>query len=140
MLAAWACIAYVTFATLSPIEMRMSIGFDPRNLVEHFGAFLVIALLLGVAYPRRAATVLILAIATGLANVAVAGPKGCPPGLAKKSIPCVPRARRRNGRSASPCRAAWTTWSWTRTTGGGWASAIPGRGTGTSWSTTRSCG
>jgi hypothetical protein len=34
--------------------------------------------------------VLILAIATGLANVAVAGPKGCPPGLAKKSIPCVP--------------------------------------------------
>ena len=36
-------------------------------------------------------SMLIAVIAAGLtANVAVAGPKGCPPGLAKKSLPCVP--------------------------------------------------
>jgi hypothetical protein len=34
---------------------------------------------------------MIAAIAAGLAaNTAVAGPKGCPPGLAKKAVPCVP--------------------------------------------------
>ena len=33
---------------------------------------------------------LVLAAVASLTVPAVAGPKGCPPGLAKKSVPCVP--------------------------------------------------
>jgi VanZ family protein len=62
MIAAWACLAYVAFVTLSPIEMRMSINSDVGSFVEHFGAFLAIALLMGLAYPRQAMLVVILSI------------------------------------------------------------------------------
>jgi hypothetical protein len=62
MIAAWACLAYVAFATLSPIEMRISFSSDGGSFVEHFGAFSVIALLLGISYPRQAVLILIFAI------------------------------------------------------------------------------
>ena len=48
-------------------------------------------------------SVLIAAVAAGLpANAVAAGPKGCPPGLAKKSIPCVPPGQVRHWQVGEP--------------------------------------
>lgn len=33
---------------------------------------------------------LLVLMAAGLSTPVIAGPKGCPPGLAKKAVPCVP--------------------------------------------------
>jgi hypothetical protein len=38
----------------------------------------------------RSIALVILAAALSLGAPALAGPKGCPPGLAKKAVPCVP--------------------------------------------------
>ena len=61
------------------------------------------------------------------ATTAAAGPKGCPPGSAKKSLPCVPPGQAKSGRSARPCREGSTTSSWTRTPGEASACATLGR-------------
>ena len=46
---------------------------------------------------------MIVAIAAGLAaNAAAAGPKGCPPGLAKKAVPCVPPGQVRGWHVGEP--------------------------------------
>lgn len=56
---------------------------------------------------------LLLAVAVLLAplptNPAFAGPKGCPPGLAKKAVPCVPPGQARKWRvgEALPTDVAW---------------------------------
>jgi hypothetical protein len=47
-------------------------------------------------------SLLIAAIAAGFTNGAVAGPKGCPPGLAKKSIPCVPPGQAKGWQVGAP--------------------------------------
>jgi hypothetical protein len=49
--AAWAVLALIVFATVSPIEMRPVVTADPN--IERFAAFSVVGLLFGLAYPRR---------------------------------------------------------------------------------------
>jgi hypothetical protein len=60
---AWAALAFIVFATLSPIGLRPHIGGVG---VERFGAFALVGLLFGVAYPKRFWLVLILVVGTAL--------------------------------------------------------------------------
>lgn len=55
--AAWSCLGFITFATLSPLGVRphvAGVGF------EHIGAFAVTGLLFALAYPRHSLIVVIL--------------------------------------------------------------------------------
>lgn len=50
-------------------------------------------------------SVLIAAVITSLGlsvTVSVAGPKGCPPGLAKKAVPCVPPGQAKKWQIGAP--------------------------------------
>lgn len=60
---AWAVLALIVFATLSPIGLRPHIGSVG---VERFGAFAVVGLLFGLAYPRHFWVVLLLVVGTAL--------------------------------------------------------------------------
>ena len=61
---AWAILAFIVFATLSPIGLRPHI----ENVsVERFGAFAVVGLLFGLAYPKRLWLVLSLVVGTAFA-------------------------------------------------------------------------
>jgi hypothetical protein len=51
-LAAWTLLACIAFVTLTPSELRPRIA-DPN--LERFGAFALVGLLLGLAYPNRTA-------------------------------------------------------------------------------------
>jgi apolipoprotein N-acyltransferase len=58
---AWAILAFIVFATLSPIGLRPHI----ENVsVERFGAFAFVGLLFGLAYPKRLWLVLTLVCGT----------------------------------------------------------------------------
>jgi hypothetical protein len=50
-IAAWTAIALIVFVTISPLEMRPVVAADPD--IERFGAFAVLGVLFGLAYPRR---------------------------------------------------------------------------------------
>ena len=50
-IAAWTALAVIVFVTVSPIDMRPSITYDPN--IERFAAFAFVGLLFGLAYPRR---------------------------------------------------------------------------------------
>jgi hypothetical protein len=58
----WLAIAFIVFATLSPIEVRPSLA-APH--LEHFAAFALTGLALALAYPNRA--LLVFAILIGMA-------------------------------------------------------------------------
>jgi VanZ family protein len=61
-LAAWGSLAFITFATLSPIGLRphvADVGY------EHVAAFAVAGLLFGLVYPRR--IILVVALVLGSA-------------------------------------------------------------------------
>jgi len=63
--AAWACLVFIAFATLSSIDLRPELIRDGTfktffTVVERFGAYAVLGLLFGLAYPRRLAFVCIL--------------------------------------------------------------------------------
>ena len=48
-------------------------------------------------------SLVIAALVTSLsATVAVAGPRGCPPGLAKKAVPCVPPGQAKRWEIGAP--------------------------------------
>ena len=49
---AWSCLAFIIYATLSPINLRPVIAGGFFAILERFGAYLVLALLLYLAYPR----------------------------------------------------------------------------------------
>ena len=51
--AAWACLALIVFATLSPIAARPVIAGGFFTVVERFGAYAVLGLLFYLAYPRH---------------------------------------------------------------------------------------
>jgi hypothetical protein len=61
---AWGSLAFIVFATLSPIGLRPHFT-DPN--IERFGAFVMAGLLFGIAYPNRFWPV--LAIVLGAACV-----------------------------------------------------------------------
>ncbi len=56
---AWAILAFIVFATLSPIGLRQH--FEDVS-VERFGAFAIAGLLFGLAYPKRLWMVLLLVV------------------------------------------------------------------------------
>lgn len=49
-IAGWLALAFIVFATLSPIDDRPVIA---GKQLEHFAAFAVVGLAFGLAYPRR---------------------------------------------------------------------------------------
>ena len=55
--AAWACLAFIVFATLSSIQERPVIARGHFAAVERFSAYAVLGLLLLLAYPRHLALV-----------------------------------------------------------------------------------
>jgi hypothetical protein len=65
-IAAWACLAAIVFATLSPLGWRPTTGWAPP--IERFGAFAVVGTLFAIAYPRYIlfAAVVVLGAAVSL--------------------------------------------------------------------------
>jgi VanZ family protein len=57
--AAWATLAFIAFATLSPLGLRPEIG--DANL-ERFGAYALAGLLMALAYPRHLILVAIFVV------------------------------------------------------------------------------
>ncbi len=49
-IAAWGSVAFIAFATMSPIQARPHLSSQG---IEHIGAFAVVGLLFGIAHPRR---------------------------------------------------------------------------------------
>lgn len=52
-LAAWGLLAFIAFATISPIQVRPTL--PTSTTYEHLAAFAVLGALFGLAYPRQAA-------------------------------------------------------------------------------------
>lgn len=61
--AAWLTFAFISFATLSPIDLRPE--FADQSL-EHLAGFAVLAFLFGMAYPRHFVAVTILVVASAI--------------------------------------------------------------------------
>jgi VanZ family protein len=67
--AAWACLAFVTYATLSHPDARPSLtSSEPFQIVllERVGAYGLVGSLFCIAYPRRTTLVCILVIGTAV--------------------------------------------------------------------------
>jgi len=62
-IAAWALLAFITYATLSPIQARPTLPIP--SSVEHFAAFAALGGLFCLAYPKH--TVLVCALVFGSA-------------------------------------------------------------------------
>ena len=60
MIAGWLALAFIAYATLSPINARPVLA---EGLIEHFAAFALLGLALGFAYPSR--VVFVVAIVAG---------------------------------------------------------------------------
>jgi len=63
IIASWACLIFIVYATLTSIEMRPElVPFYKRffTTVERVGAFALLGLLFGLAYPRKIAFVCLL--------------------------------------------------------------------------------
>src|SRR5437773_404763 len=52
-IAAWALLAFITYATLSPIQARPTLPIP--STVEHFAAFAALGILFCLAYPKHMA-------------------------------------------------------------------------------------
>jgi VanZ family protein len=63
LIAAWALLIFIAYATISPIQARPALPISP--IIEHFGAFALLGLLFCLAYPRH--TVLVCMIVLGSA-------------------------------------------------------------------------
>jgi VanZ family protein len=62
-LAAWLLLAFIVYATLSPLSARPSLVTAETTLsvaIERFGAYGLLGLLFGVAYARRLALVILI--------------------------------------------------------------------------------
>ena len=55
--AAWGSLAFVAFVTLSPLELRPVVG---GLGFEHIGAFAIVGMLFGIAYPKKMPTIMIV--------------------------------------------------------------------------------
>ncbi|MBR1188436.1 VanZ family protein [Bradyrhizobium sp. AUGA SZCCT0240] len=60
MIVGWLALAFIAYATLSPIDARPVLA---EGLIEHFVAFALLGLALGFAYPDR--VVFVVAIVVG---------------------------------------------------------------------------
>jgi VanZ family protein len=63
VIAAWACLIFIVYATLTSIETRPELVSFYRaffTIVERFGAYALLGLLLYLAYPRKIAFVCLL--------------------------------------------------------------------------------
>ena len=61
--AAWACLAFIVFATLSPLDLRPTLTMrEPKIIVifEHLAAFALLGVLFFISYPERAAFVCVV--------------------------------------------------------------------------------
>ena len=63
-LAAWGALAFITYATLSPIGLRPHVTANIG--IEHIAAFSVVGLLFGLAYPRRLIPVIALVLGSAI--------------------------------------------------------------------------
>lgn len=59
--AGWLALAFIVYATLSPIDARPVVG---RPHFEHFAAFAVMGLAFGLAYPNRLLLVVTIVFAS----------------------------------------------------------------------------
>ncbi|MDB5565420.1 MAG: hypothetical protein JWP84_1986 [Tardiphaga sp.] len=64
MVLAWAVLAFIVYATLSPLGLRPHLGSGVG--AERFGAFAVVGLLFGLAYPKRLWLVLAIVLGTAV--------------------------------------------------------------------------
>ena len=62
--AAWACLAFIAYATLSPLRDRPTLLIS--SSVEHVVAFIIFGALFCLAYPRRVPTVLIFVLGSAV--------------------------------------------------------------------------
>jgi hypothetical protein len=60
---AWGCLAFIAFATLSPIGLRPHVA---DVAIEHLAAFAVAGLLFGLAYPRHMILVIVLVLGSAV--------------------------------------------------------------------------
>lgn len=51
LLAAWGLLAFITYATFSPLQHRPTISHSTH--VEHLGAYLLLGVLFRIGYPRN---------------------------------------------------------------------------------------
>jgi len=63
---AWLCLAFIIYATLSPIAARPLIGGGFFTVFERFGAYAVLGFLFRLAYPRHLMIVLIVVLGTAI--------------------------------------------------------------------------
>jgi VanZ family protein len=66
IIAAWAYLAFIVFATLSPIGARPVLANGSFTLLERFGAYAVLGLLFSLAYPRDLAFVCIMVFGSAI--------------------------------------------------------------------------
>jgi VanZ family protein len=59
VIAGWLALAFIAFATLSPIEARPSVG---STHLEHFIAFALVGLAFALAYPNRILLVVVIVV------------------------------------------------------------------------------
>lgn len=67
--AAWACLVFIVFATLSPIYLRPSLTATEPNFVvmfERIGAFAVLGSLFLISYPKRPVFVFVIVFGTAI--------------------------------------------------------------------------
>ena len=62
-IAAWACLAFIAYATLSPIQARPVVA---AAVIEHLGAFAVMGGLFCLAYPRHIILVCVIVLGSAL--------------------------------------------------------------------------
>jgi len=81
--AAWSCLIFIIYATLSPRGLRPTLTYDEPFfvvLIERFGAYAVLGCLLSLAYPRQVAFVCFIvfgaAVALELLQVFIPGRHG----------------------------------------------------------------
>jgi VanZ family protein len=63
-IAAWALLALIAFATISPIQDRPTLATSPS--IEHVAAFAVLGVLFCISYPRQFALVCLIVIGSAI--------------------------------------------------------------------------
>src|SRR5450755_4119453 len=64
-LAAWGLLAFIAYATISPIEVRPTLPTSTTSF-EHLAAFAVLGALFSLAYPRQVALVCLIVLGSAV--------------------------------------------------------------------------